>query len=132
MGSLAAYVGDAPDQVAGELALHAQVPLLHVRPNRVSGNGSNIRGKSNRARIGAIRSDTFVAACEVLDYIEHSRGNAWCISHRIRRRGATFQRTSICFVAGAVFEEYSVSGTYRSFSVALGIPSEANSRAGIE
>src|SRR5580658_6445731 len=132
MGSFAPYVSDAPDQVTSELALHAQVPLLNIRPNRVGGNGGNVRRKSYRARISAIRPDTFPTVSEMLNYIDHTGRKAGRVSNRIRRRSAAFQRSGICFVAGTVFEKYSVSSSYRGFSVALGIPSEADPRSRIE
>src|SRR6202035_1312885 len=110
MRSFATDISNTSSQIASELALHAQVPLLNIRPHCSGGDRGYVRRKGQRSRTAAICSDTRIAAGEVLNDIEDTRRRAGGIADGVCRGGASFERSRVCFVACAVFEENSVAG----------------------
>src|SRR6267142_1736348 len=104
MGSLTADVGDCSHHALWKLALHAQTPLLHVRPDRLLRYGGDIDGERNAA------TNTDIA----LHWVRLSHGE-----HQWR---AAFERSRIGFFRGAVFVEHAVAATNGRLPIALRVP----------
>src|ERR1700723_939328 len=132
MRSFATDISNTSNQIASELALHAQVPLLNIRPDGFDGDRRNVWRKCQRSRTMTICSNAGVAAGEVLNDIEDTRWRPGRIADGVCRWGASFQRARVCFVARAVFEEDSVAGADGRFAVSLGIPGKSNPGRWIE
>src|SRR5580692_4955347 len=120
MGSFAAHIAKGCDRILRQFALHAEAPLLHVRPNALCGNRGDIQGKRPGCSTAlAHASDAFVATGVVLSHIQHQR----C---------AAFERPGVRFVTNPVVEKYSVARTDRGFAIAPRIPSETDAGSRIK
>ena len=120
MGSLAANIAKGCDRILRQFALHAEAPLLDIRPNALRGNGGDIqRKRSGCSAALAHASDAFVAGGMVLSHIQYQR----C---------AAFERTGVRFVANPVVEKYSVARTDRGFAITPWIPSETDAGSRIK
>src|SRR5579864_8135817 len=99
MGSLAANIAQGCDRILCQFALHAEAPLLDVRPNALYGDRGDIQRKCSGCSTAlAHASDAFVATGVVLSHIQH-------------QRRAAFERPGVGFVTNPVVEKYSITRT---------------------
>src|SRR5579863_698717 len=120
MGSLAAHIAKSCDRVLRQFALHAEAPLLHIRPNALRGNCSDIQRKGSGCSTPLAHApNAFVATGVVLSHVQH-------------QRRAAFERAGVGFVTNPVVEEHSVARTDGGFSIAPRIPSEADAGSRIK
>src|SRR5271168_2616117 len=118
MRAPAADVGDLHHDMPWQFVLHVQIPLLHVRPLDVVGNGDGIQ----RAYRPASRRSAHVG---VTGYVADAAvENVW--------RGGALQGFCVGFVAVGVFKENAVATAHRPLAIAQRIPGKTDSRPGID
>src|SRR5437016_10481551 len=104
VGSLAAHVGNGREGILEDIVLDVEVPLLHIWPDCLSGNGDDIKRE---------QQPRGTADVSVPGNVE--------LSGSLHQRWRTFQRFGIGFVPVGVLEKYAVSAADRGFPIALGI-----------
>src|SRR5205823_11208423 len=112
--SVAAGIRERADGAGQEFMFDIEVPLLHVRPDRLRRNRVNAQRKIEALPAGVGVSDDVV------------------LIRRDHQRRGTFQRFRIAFVAIRVLVEDSVGGSDRSLTIAGWVPGKAEARRWVE
>ena len=116
--SLATHISERGHHGVRQLALHAEAPLLDIRPHDLGGNSCDVQrvGDSSQAAVGrgpSHASNAGVAIGVILRHVEHEGR-------------AALQRSRIGFVAGAVEEENAIASAKGGFPVTLRVPGKSN------
>src|SRR5271170_190828 len=123
VGAFAANVGDGTDDVLGEFVLDADIPLLHVGPDGVVGNGSDRQGKGEGAAGSSQAGVTGRLAAA-------GTGDVRLVGSE-DQGSATFQALGVGFAAVSVIEKDPVAAANGRLAIAFGIKGEAHSRSGV-
>src|SRR5882762_4539021 len=115
MRALTSHIRNSRDGITNDLMLHIEVPLLHVRPDRLGGNGHHSQWE---LRVGGS------ARARVARNIDLLYGGG--------QRRRVFQRFRVAFVAVGVLVEDTVAATNRPLPVAKGIPGKPSPWRGVE
>src|SRR5262249_31786220 len=111
--TLATHIRHRRNDVTRNFLLHAEVPLLHIGPDGLVGNGVH------REREQQAAADAAIAV-----HVELRSGQY--------RWWRAFQRLGVAFVAVGMLEEDAVAAADGHLAVALGIPRETDARGGVE
>src|SRR5450755_4483997 len=114
MRSLAADICHGHYRFLGDLTLDIEIPLLHVRPDRLGGNGRHSQRECHAAapNVG-VAGDVILRRA---DYI----------------RRAAFQRLGVAFIPVGVLKEDAVTGSNRRSPISKRVEGEAYARRGVE
>src|SRR5579859_4663036 len=125
MRTLAADIRHRENDARRQFMLDIEVPLLHVRPHSLAGNGERIQGEQRSSADAGIATGRSGAACWTC-----------CANIRLRRsedqRRGAFEGLGVAFVAVSVFEEDAVTAANRGLAVTLRVKRKADARSGVE
>src|ERR1700690_1275474 len=140
MCSLASHIRDINHNRARQFSLNSEAPLLRVRPDRPSRNGSNIDRKGS-ARLGKGYRRAYARSCTIGVSAKRrpiSDVADTCVTKRKRLRHtkyqwrAGFERAGVGFVTRAVLKKNAVAATDRCLTIAPRVPGESNPRRWVE